>query len=54
MTIMEAQDLGSDIKRETGAHVEVRQIGNGEWVVLLNSTKYIWGADDWQRLKSEG
>lgn len=51
---MEAQDLGDEIRHETGAHVEIRQIGNGEWVVFLDYRCFIWNAQDWERFKREG
>lgn len=54
MTIVEAQDLGELIWHETGAHVDIRQIGNGEWVVYLSYSKYIWNVQDWERFKREG
>jgi hypothetical protein len=53
MSLIEAQDLGDMIRDETGAHVTIRQIGNGEWVVFLSYYKYIWDAEDWQRVKDE-
>jgi hypothetical protein len=51
---MEAQDLGETIWYEVGQHVELRQIGNGEWVIFMNYSKYIWDAQDWERVKREG
>jgi hypothetical protein len=51
MTILEAQDLAIEIRYETNARVETIQLGNGEWVVVVNTTKYIWSAADWERVK---
>lgn len=53
MTIIEAQDLALDIRAETGVRTDVRQIGNGQWVVIWNNL-FIWNAADWQRVKSVG
>ena len=51
MTILEAQDLAIEIRYETNARVEVIQLGNGEWVVIVNTTTYIWSAADWEKVK---
>lgn len=51
MTILEAQDLAIDIRLQTGQHTDLRQIGNGEWVVWYNYTLFVWDAADWERIK---
>lgn len=30
-------------------HVKLSQIGNGEFVVIINSYFYIWSMDDWYK-----
>lgn len=54
MNIIEAQDLALDIRLESGARTDVRQIGNGEWIVMLNYFTFIWSPADWSRFKLEG
>jgi hypothetical protein len=53
MNIIEAQDLAIDIRLEVGGRTDVRQIGNGEWIVLYNYTVFVWNASDWSRYKLE-
>lgn len=52
MTKTEAQDLAFDIRAETGICTNLLQIGNGEWVVLVNRI-FVWDAQDWEKVKGQ-
>lgn len=52
MTRIEAQDLAFDIRTETGMRTNLLQIGNGEWVVLVNRM-FVWSAQDWENAKGQ-
>lgn len=56
MNMIEAQDLDMLIRdeRRKKTSINLRQIGNGEWVVTINNHVYIWDAEDYERWKAEG
>jgi hypothetical protein len=49
MTPREAKALRDEMLDED-YHGEVKQIGNGEHVVMINST-FLWGRADWRAYK---
>lgn len=51
MNIIEAQDLALEIRLEFGGRADLRQIGNGEWIVLYNYNIFIWSPPDWSLYK---
>lgn len=51
MSLIEAQDLAELIKWESKAHTELKQLGNGEWVVIANNM-FIWDLKDAELVKA--
>jgi hypothetical protein len=51
MSYVEAKDLALDIRIENHVRLELYQVANGEWTLRWNS-KFIWDAEDWQRLRN--
>jgi len=49
MNRKEATALVKEMAREE-YHAETRQIGNGEWCAIINST-FLWSNSDWRAYK---
>lgn len=47
MTEQEALHLLDIIQDEVKADAELRQLGNGEYVVLIDKRWYVWAEADW-------
>jgi hypothetical protein len=55
MSKYEAADLADLIRGDlTKARIDLQQIGNGEWVVIVNTTTYVWSWDDWMKVLGSG
>jgi hypothetical protein len=51
MDRIECEDLLAYIREAERRSADARQLGNGEWVVLVEHTYFVWGAEDWQHFR---
>lgn len=55
LNLVEASDLCTLVREESALRPELRQIANGECVVIIHKSGerqyYLWNVDDWEQYK---
>lgn len=53
MNRRKAKILCHEIKMQISIWAQTRQIGNGEWVVIVDRYFHLWSLEDWEAYKLE-